>query len=182
MLENYEHIANRNLNQLKENGIVIKEANLGVKFEELTKAIFNELGFKVDETLRKNINTSKDQIDILINLTNNNVLLIECKSIKERGYNKYSSISRQLKSYINSIHKQGHTVIKSFIVAPEFSDDFVSECSVEMDFSVALIKAKSLLHIYNEFKTLKLNTFPHQLIMNDLVIDDERIVKAMKRK
>lgn len=182
LLENYEQIANRNLNQLKENGIRIKEADLGIKFEELTKTIFTDLGFNVNETLRKSINTKKDKIDILISLTNNNVLLIECKSIKERGYNKYSSISRQLKSYISSIHKQGYTVIKSFIVAPEFSDDFVSECSVEMDFSVALIKAKSLLHIHNEFKNLKLKTFPHQLIMNDLVIDDERIVKAMKRK
>lgn len=79
----------------------------------------------------------------------------KCKSIKERGYNKYSSISRQLESYISAIHKQGYTVIKSFVVAPEFSDDFISECSVEMDFSVALIRAISLLNIYNEFKALK---------------------------
>ena len=39
-LENYENIGFRDLNGLKENGIVLKEAELGLKFEDLTKKIF----------------------------------------------------------------------------------------------------------------------------------------------
>jgi len=39
-LENYSNVGFRNLNLLKENGILIKESELGLKFEELTRIIF----------------------------------------------------------------------------------------------------------------------------------------------
>ena len=100
-LENYENIAYRNLNLLKENGIFIKESELGLKFEDLTKVIFSSLGFNIDKKLKSQINTKKDMIDILLNLDNNEVIIVECKTSKERGYNKFSSVSRQLKSYQN---------------------------------------------------------------------------------
>jgi len=38
-LENFENIGYRKYNELKENGISIKESEIGVKFEELTKTI-----------------------------------------------------------------------------------------------------------------------------------------------
>ena len=81
-LENYVNIGFRNLNALKENGISIKEADLGVKFEDLTKSILTQLGFNVDEKLKKELNTKKDKIDILLNLGNNELILIECKTVK----------------------------------------------------------------------------------------------------
>jgi hypothetical protein len=59
-LENYEKVAYRDLNALKENGITTKESELGLKFEELSRKIFCELGFDVDEDLKKSINTNKD--------------------------------------------------------------------------------------------------------------------------
>lgn len=40
-LENYVNVGYRNLNLLKENGISVKESELGIKFEELTKTILN---------------------------------------------------------------------------------------------------------------------------------------------
>jgi len=39
-LENYKNVAYRNLNELKGNGIIVKESELGIKFEELTRLIF----------------------------------------------------------------------------------------------------------------------------------------------
>ena len=51
-LENYENVAYRDLIQLKDNGILIKESELGIKLEELTKVIFTKLGFNVDEKLK----------------------------------------------------------------------------------------------------------------------------------
>lgn len=95
-LENYENIGLRNLTVLKENGIVIKEGDLGVKFEDLTKKLFGVLVFNVDEDFRKKLNTTKDNIDIVLNLGNNDLILVECKTVKESGYNKFSSVSRQL--------------------------------------------------------------------------------------
>ena len=90
MIENYESIGFRNLSELKENGILIKESELGLKFEDITKTIFEKLGFNVDEDLKKKINTSKNQIDIVLNLGNNDIIVIECKTVKESGYNKFS--------------------------------------------------------------------------------------------
>ncbi len=119
-LENYENIAARRLLDLKENGIQISDADIGIKFEELTKVIFTKLGLNVDEPLRKKINTKIDKADIIINLGNNEIIIVECKSVKESGYNKFSSVKRQLKSYFEMAEKNGLKVVKSLLVAPEF--------------------------------------------------------------
>ena len=76
--ENYTALASRDLNSLKEVGIRVKESELGIKFEEVTKAMFEDLGFKVDEALRKQVNTNRDKIDILVSLDDGQVLLVEC--------------------------------------------------------------------------------------------------------
>ena len=43
----------------------------------------------MDEELRKNLNTKNDKIDIVLNIGNNDIILVECKSVKEKGYNKF---------------------------------------------------------------------------------------------
>ena len=63
--ENYTALASRDLNSLKEVGIRVKESELGIKFEEVTKAMFEDLGFKVDEALRKQVNTKRDKMTFL---------------------------------------------------------------------------------------------------------------------
>lgn len=178
-LENYENIGFRNLSALKENGISIKEAYLGLKFEEITKKIFDYLGFNVDEALRNKINTSKDKIDILINLGNNELILIECKTVKESGYNKFSSVSRQLKSYAKLAKLNEFSVVKSLLVAPDFSDDFVKDCGLEYELNLSLIKASSLVNILEGFKKSKLKQFPKNLLMRDVLIQEDRVLKAI---
>jgi hypothetical protein len=180
-LENYVNIAYRDLNTLKENGLVIKEAEIGLKFEELTRKIFESLGFIIDEDLRKKINTNKDIIDILINLSNEELIIIECKTVKESGYNKFSTVSRQLKSYINTATKNNFKVIKSLLVAPEFSDDFIKECGLDYELNLSLIDAKSLINIMEAFKKSKLKVFPYNLLMRDVLIQEERIIKSISK-
>jgi len=180
-LENYENIGFRNLNLLKENGILIKEAEIGVKFEELTKNIFTKLGFNVDEKLRKQINTSKDQIDIVVNLGNEELILIECKTNKESGYNKFSSVSRQLKSYANLAKVKDFKVIKSLLIAPDFSDEFIKDCGLEYELNLSLISASSLVNILNGFKESKMKQFPYNLLMRDVLIQEDRVLKAIKK-
>jgi hypothetical protein len=58
-LENYENVAYRNLNLLKENGIIVKEIELGIKFEDLTKTIFKDLGFNFDDAFRSTLNKKR---------------------------------------------------------------------------------------------------------------------------
>jgi len=178
-LENYENIGFRNLAALKDNGILIKEADLGIKFEELTKKIFSNLGFHIDEDLRKKINSAKDKIDIVINLGNNDLILVECKTIKESGYNKFSAVSRQLKSYANLAKLNDCKVVKSLLVAPDFSDEFVKDCGLEYELNLSLITASSLTNILGGFKSSKHKHFPHNLLMRDVLIQEDRVLKAI---
>jgi hypothetical protein len=181
-IENFENIGFRDLSALKENGIKIKEADLGLKFEEITKSIFTRLGFNVDKNLKKRINTKKDKIDILINLGNNELILVECKTIKESSYNKFSSVSRQMKSYIALAEKNNFNVIKSLLIAPDFSDDFVNDTELEYDLNLSLITASSLVKILEGFKNSKKHKqFPFKLLMRDVLIKEDRIVKAMSK-
>lgn len=178
-LENFENIGLRNLNVLKENRIIIKESELGVKFEELTKTIFSKLGFNVDEKLRKQLNTSKDKIDVVLNLDNNDLILIECKTIKEGGYNKFSSVSRQLKAYTKLATKNEYKVIKSLLIAPDFSDDFIKDCGLDYELNLSLITASTLMKILDGFKASKLRQFPYNLLMRDVLIQEDRVIKAI---
>lgn len=179
-LENFENVAYRNLNLLKENGITVKESELGIKFEDLTKVIFKGLGFNVDDTFKVQINTKKDMMDILLNLGNNEIIIVECKTSKERGYNKFSSVSRQLKSYQNLALKNDLRILKILLVAPEFSDDFVTDCEMDTEMNLSLITASTLSNISEAFKTSKYTEFPH-VLFRDIVINEERILKALSK-
>jgi len=181
-LENFENIGYRKYNELKENGIIIKESEIGIKFEELTKTILGKLGFNVDEKLRKTLNTKKDKIDIVVNLGNNELIIIECKTIKESGYNKFSSVSRQVKSYNNLAKKNGFEVRKLLLIAPDFSDEFVEDCELDVELDLSLLKASSLINILDGYKkSTKYKQFPYKLLMRDVLINADRIIKAISK-
>lgn len=179
-LENYENVAYRDLNQLKDNGILVKESELGLKFEELTKLIFIKLGFNADDKLKNELNTNKDQIDILLKLEKNEVIIVECKTSKERGYNKFSSVSRQLKAYRDLALKNGLHVAKILLIAPEFSDDFITDCEMDTEMNLSLITASSLSTIHEEFKASKYTSFPY-ILFRDIVINQDRIIRALRK-
>jgi len=180
-LENYENIGFRNFSALKENKIDIKESELGLKFEEITKRIFELLGFNVDEQLRKSLNTNIDMIDLIINLGNNEIILVECKTIKERGYNSFSSVTRQMNSYYKLAKLNNYKILKTLLVAPEFSDDFITECGMEYNLNLSLLTASSLLKILEGFKVSKHKILPYKLLMIDVLINEDRILKAIER-
>ena len=180
-LENYENIGFRNLKALKENGIQVKESELGIKFEDLTKTILTKLSFNVNESLRKSLNTKKNKIDIVIDLGNKELILVECKTIKESGYNKFSSVSRQLKAYIDLAKINDYKVIKSLLVAPDFSDDFVKDCGLDYELNLSLITASSLTKILDGFRNSKHIQFPYNLLMRDVLIQEDRILKSIEK-
>ncbi|MFD2516384.1 hypothetical protein [Salinimicrobium flavum] len=179
-LENYEKVAYRDLNALKSNGISTKESELGLKFEELTRKIFTELGFNVDEDLKKRLNTNKDMVDILLHIENGDVIIVECKTSKEKGYNKFSTVSRQLKAYKRLVEKNDRRVVKILLLAPEFSDDFITDCEMNTELNLSLITASSLLQIHDSFKSSSYKQFPH-VLFRDVLINEDRIVKALSK-
>lgn len=181
LVENYESIGFRDLNTLKENGIAISEAELGTTFEEVTKYIFGKLSLEVDEKLRKKLNTDKDKMDILIRTGEQSVVLVECKTVKENGYNKFSSISRQVKAYKSLLEKNNYQVDKIIIVAPDFSEDFVADCGDEYSLPITLLKAGTLASIYKTVKETGTNRFSLQMISRDILVQEERILRALKK-
>lgn len=181
LVENYESIGFRDINSLKVNGISISEAELGTTFEDITKYIFGKLGLDVDEKLRKKLNTEKDKMDILIRTGEKSVVLVECKTVKENGYNKFSQISRQVKSYKALLEKNDYQVDKIIIVAPDFSEDFVADCGDEFSLPITLLKAGSLSSIYNAVKITGSNRFTLQMFYRDILVQEDRIIRALNK-
>lgn len=180
-IENYHLIAFRDINGLKSNGLIIKEGDMGIKFEDVTKSIFGKLGLPVDDKLRRSLNNAKNKIDIVINLGNNELILVECKTIKDSGYNKFSSVSRQIKAYIDIAKFKGYRVIKSLLIAPEFSEDFEKDCREEFELNLSLITAQTLANILIGFKNTRHKQFPYQLLMKDVLISEDWILKAISK-
>jgi len=93
-IENYVLIADNDINGLKNNGIEIKSKEIGLVFENTTKAIFKRLSLNVNEELKKRINSKRDKADIILDLGNKEIIIIECKSSKKE-YSKFTSVIRQ---------------------------------------------------------------------------------------
>lgn len=180
-IENYQLISNRDYNALKDNGIDVRESELGVTFEKTTKIIFKKLGFDIDEKLKSEINDKNNKLDIVLRINNKEIIIIECKTHKDSSYNKFSSIYRQIKAYINNAEKAGYKVIKSLIIANDFSDDFVNECELDFKLNLSLITAQTLISILNTFKESNHDKFPYKLFMKDVLINDSRINKAIMK-
>jgi hypothetical protein len=78
--------------------------------------------------------------------------------------------------------KNKRKVRKLLLVAPDFSDDFVEDCELDVDLELSLLTAKSLLDIFEAFKkTTKYKEFPYKLLMRDVLINSDRIIKAISK-
>ena len=180
-LENFESVGCRDLHSLKEKGLTVKESELGSLYEELTKDIFKKLGFNVDEKLRQELNTDRAKMDILLNLGGKDVIIVECKSVKDKDYNKYTAVSRQLKSYESLCKKKGYHVSQVVIVSNEFTEDFISECEYDYELSISLITSSGLVKILEGLKESPLTELPVRLLLKDGVLNADRIVKVLNR-
>lgn len=180
-LDNFVEIGCRDLNTLKDKGLIVKESELGLLYEKVTKDIFHKLGFNVDETLKKKLNNARSKMDILINIGSKDVIIVECKTTKDKDYNKYTAVSRQLKSYETLCKKNGHHVNQVVIVSNDFTEDFISECEYDLDLSISLITSMDLIKIHEGLKESNYDELPIRLLLKDGVLSGDRIVKALNR-
>jgi hypothetical protein len=167
----------RDLNTLKINNIQLSAAEIGINNEEVTKRLLSDLGFHIDEELRSKLNTSKDKIDILINLGNQEVIIVECKTSKSTQYNKFSACIRQIDAYNKLVINNGYRVKKSLLVAPDFTEDFINDCELQYNFNLSLITSEVLFNIWKGFKSVKQRSFPENLLMRDALISDKKNLK-----
>jgi hypothetical protein len=76
----------------------------------------------------------------------------------------------------------GYSIIKSLLVLPEFSDDFINDTNSEMELNLSLITAETLRSILEAFKVSKKHKeLPYVLFMKDVVIQADRIIKAISK-
>ncbi|MBK8557368.1 MAG: hypothetical protein IPL65_17105 [Lewinellaceae bacterium] len=91
-------------------------------------------------------------------------------------------MSRQVRSYKENATKKGYRVLKAFVLAPEFTDDFINDCRLDNETELSLITADTLFAIYNTYvemgieKKLSINT-----LLRDVVIDKEMVIRSLKK-
>ena len=179
LLEHYELLASRDLAGLNKEGIEIKEAEIGTKFEELTRTKLEQLGLMVDEELRKQINTAKDKADIIISLGGDDVIICEVKSYKNGYFAKYSTTSRQVKAYANRCEASGKRVAQVLIIAPSFSQDFIMAAEMDADVNISLLEAKGLKAIVSAYKTRRTPKFSAKLLTKGGLLKADLIAKTI---
>lgn len=177
LIENYDLLAKRDINALKDAGIDITEADIGIKFEEVTKAIFEELGLIVDEDIRKEINTAKDKADIVIALSDDDIVIGEAKTSKNGDFAKYSSTSRQVKAYVNRAENVGKRVAQVLIIAPSFSDNFIESAEMDTEVNISLLEASGLKMILDAFNARRNPKFSPKLFTKGGLLKAELIAK-----
>ncbi|MFT5759270.1 MAG: hypothetical protein ACI9LM_004027 [Alteromonadaceae bacterium] len=177
LIENYATLAKRDLASLKAAGIEIAESEIGVKFEEITKEIFETLNLFVDEDIRKAINTAKDKADIIISLSDDDVIIGEAKTCKNGDFAKYSTTSRQVKAYVNRCENQGKRVAQVLIIAPSFSNDFIESAEMDTEVNISLLEAQGLKLIYDAFKARRNPKFSAKLLTKGGLLKAELIAK-----
>ena len=180
-IENFEAIGRRDLKTLYEKGLLVRESELGILYEKTARKILTRLGFNVDEKLRKSLGTNRLQMDILLNLGNQDVIILECKTAKDKTYNKYTPISRQVKSYEDLCENKGYHVTRAIVIANDFSEEFVSECEYDYELNLSLISSSGLVKILEGFKTSSLLEFPVRLLMRDGLLNEDRISKVLNK-
>lgn len=179
LIENYHLLASRDLQGLQSVGIDIKEPDLGAKFEEVTRSILEQLGMSIDEDLRKDINNSKDKADIIISLENDDVIIGEAKSFKNGNFTKYSSTSRQVKSYVKRCENNGHRVAQVLIIAPSFSEDFINSADMDTEINISLLEATGLQKILSAFKQRRNPNFSPKLLTKGGLLKADLISKSI---
>jgi hypothetical protein len=179
LLENIELIGARDIKGLQEKGLAVKESELGGLFEKLVKKAFAKLGLDVDDKLLKRLNTTRSKMDVLINLGNEELMVVECKTVKDKHYDKYAAVKRQLKSYEKLCTDRGYRVRHVMVVANEFSEDFVGECEYDEELSLSLLTSHGLHRVVDSFADSRRSEFPIKLLLKAGLLNEERIAKVL---
>jgi len=179
LIENYAALAKRDLLTLKAVGIEINETDVGVKFEEATKTILEQLDLVVDEELRKLINTAKDKADIIISISDDDIIIGEAKTCKNGDFAKYSTTSRQIKAYVTRCENQGKRVAQVLIIAPSFSQDFIESAEMDTEVNISLLTAEGLKQIYDAYKAKRRPNFSAKLLTKGGLLKAELIAKSI---
>ncbi len=177
LIEEYVALSRRDLPALRQAAIEINEADIGAKFEEVTKTIFEEMGLVVEEDIRKAVNTSKDKADIIISISDDDIIVGEAKTCKDGDFAKYSTTSRQVKAYVRRCESQGKRVAQTLIIAPSFSDDFIESAQMDTEINISLLTSDGLKQIYDAYRSKRKPNFSAKLLTKGGLLKSDLIAK-----
>lgn len=176
LIENYILLAANNILALNEVGSGVISDEIGVTFEKITKTILFRLGVNINEELRGVVGSAKP--DIILTFPDG-IIIGECKSSRKQ-YSKFTSVTRQIGSYVKAYQKKGYRVLGAILFADSFTDDFIQDCQTFIDFSLCLVKAEDLKRLYDE-KRGQIKDFPYLLFQNRGLLDLNQTLKALNR-
>lgn len=176
-IDHYEDLACNNLIALSESGIRINTEEVGVKFESITKLLFERIGLDVVSYKGDN---KKERTDIILDFGEEGIIIVECKASKNE-YSKFTSVTRQITSYVKNYKSNGYKVLGAIIVAASFTPEFVSECDMFTDTTLSLLDAQSLLQLYQGLKDQHNYEIHPSLFFKRSVVNPEIVIKGAKR-
>jgi hypothetical protein len=181
MLENIELIGARDVLSLQEKGLNVRESELGLLYEKLVKKAFAKLGLTIDEKLAKRLNTKRAQMDALIRVNDTEVIVVECKTRKDKTYNNYAAVKRQLVAYEKLCIDRGFQVLHVLIVANDFTEDFVGDAEYDEELSLSLLTSRGLARVVESYGESERPEFPIKLLLKAGLLNEERIAKVLTR-
>jgi len=181
LLENIQLVGGRDLLGLQEKGLSVRETELGALYEKLVKKAFQKLDLTVDDRLAGKLNTKRSKMDVLINLGNNEVVVVECKTKKDKHYGNYSGVKRQLSAYEKLCVDRGFHVRHVLIVANEFSEDFVGEAEYDEELSLSLLTSSGLARVVQGYEDSSRTEFPIKLLLKAGLLNADRIATVLTR-
>jgi hypothetical protein len=92
---------------------------------------------------------------------------------------KYSSTSRQVKSYVNRCEANGKRVAQVLIVAPKFSQDFIESAEMDADINISLLEAEGLKNILAAYKSRRNPKFSAKLLTKGGLLKSDLIAKTI---
>ena len=181
LFENIDLVGSRDLNGLAEKGLSLKESEIGRVYEKLVKQALEKLGLHVDEKLQKKLRTSRLDLDVVVNLGNDEVIIVECKTVKSRIYDKYSPIKRQLLSYEKLCVNAGLRVRHHLVISNSFSEDFVGDCEYDDELNLSLLTSRGIRRITEAYEESNRETFPIKVLFKAGLLNEDRIAKVLSK-
>lgn len=144
----YEELANRRQPDLMRKGIIRKGEEIGIKFEEATRYLFEKkLGYRLQNPVIKGRKQGVKADGKAI--IGNNYIIWDCKT-KDNLFTMTTSERRQFIDYINEYNKaDSHNFISFLIITPEIKnpDDLrkqLTDIKSETGVDVSIIRASDL--------------------------------------
>jgi hypothetical protein len=171
----YEHLAERNFVTLLENNVIQNEAEIGKRFEEATKYLFEKY-FRISVTKTH----FKNGPDFELHSGDDTCIIGDCKTFFKKVDRKPDHMKhfRQFLDYVKNYKSSGKFDLRAFLViAPTVNDSsrkLIEALKVEKDVDVAIITAADFLKFAKSWlkndDSLDIEVFNYKGVLDESIL------------